>query len=69
MKKNALVIIGIVAVLALGIIGVSAKTVATNNNSAVTVNNPKITVDAARKIALKKQPGEITKESTTEYNP
>ncbi len=68
MKKNALAVIGIVAVLVLGIIGVSANTVAqeNNSNSVATVGKPKLTVEAARKIALRKYSGEITEETTLE---
>lgn len=66
MKKNALVVIGIVAVLALGIIGVSAKTVEAGNNVTVTVSKPKLTIEAARKIALKKIAGEVVEETAVE---
>jgi uncharacterized membrane protein YkoI len=62
-----LVVIGIVVVLVLGIIGVSAQTASQNNgNSVVVAKNPKINIEEARKIALKKVEGKITEEFTLE---
>jgi uncharacterized membrane protein YkoI len=67
MKKNALIVIGIVTVLVVGIIGVSAQTVAqSNGNSVVVTKTPKVSVEQARKIALKKIDGKITEEFTLE---
>lgn len=66
MMKNVLVALGILSILCFGIEGISAQTVSvTGNNSAIVKLTP-VTVDQARKIALKRVEGEIEDEYTIE---
>ena len=67
MKRNALVTLGMIAVLGAGAFGVSAKTL-TNADSAkaAVVKADKIDAAQAKKIALKKIAGKVIDEFTIE---
>ncbi len=67
MKKNALVVFGMLVAFGFGVNSISAQSAAqVNAPSNVITKSSKIDVEAARKIALKKVEGKIEEEFTLE---